>query len=95
LFLRASDQELLLAALDNPTDEFLTRELCLTKEAIKRRWSVLFERIDRAMPELFESIQTFERRVRGPQKRHVVLAYVRKHPEELRPFARAMAANVR
>jgi hypothetical protein len=93
LFLRASDQELLLAALDNPTDEWLRRELGLSKEAVKRRWSVLFERIDREMPELFESAKTVDRRVRGPQKRHVVLAYVRKRPQELRPFARATAAN--
>jgi len=95
LFLRASDQELLLAALDNPTDEWLTRELGLTKEAVKRRWSVLFERIDREMPELFESMKADDRSVRGPQKRHVVLAYVRKHPQELRPFARAVQANAR
>ncbi len=93
LFLRASDQELLLAALENPTDEWLARELSLTKEAVKRRWSVLFERIDREMPELFQSIKSVDRRVRGPQKRHVVLAYVRKHPQELRPFARAPGAT--
>jgi hypothetical protein len=95
LFLRASDQELLLAALENPTDDWLTRALGLTKEAVKRRWSVLFERIDKEMPELFESIKTGDRRVRGPQKRHVVLAYVRKHPQELRPFARVETANLR
>ncbi len=95
LFLRASDQELLLAALHNPTDEWLTRELGLTREAVKRRWSVLFERIDSAMPELFESFKTDHLRVRGPQKRHVVLAYVRNHPQELRPFARVVAAKGR
>lgn len=95
IYLRASDQELLLAALDNPTDESLTRQLGLTKEAVKRRWSVLFERVDREMPELFASVRAVDRRVRGPQKRHVVLAYVRKHPQELRPFARAAAASGR
>jgi hypothetical protein len=95
LFLRASDQELLLAALDNPTDESLTRQLRLTGGAVKRRCSVLFERIEREKPELFESVRTVNRRVRGPQKRHVVLGYVRRHPEELRPFARVVAANGR
>ena len=94
LFLRASDQELLLAALDNPTDESLTKQLGLTKEAIKRRWKVLFERVENEMPEMFEAIQNVDRKGRGPQRRHVILAYIRKHPEELRPFARVMTAQI-
>jgi len=92
LGLRTSDQELLLAAMKGATDRELRLELGLTEEAVKRRWAVDSSRVEKSKPELISGLG-FQKGTtlpaegrRGPQKRHRVLAYVRDHPEELRPF---------
>ncbi len=85
LRLRASDQELLLAAQKGATDGELTATLGLTLTAVKARWRSAFARISQAKAELTQDMDSGEGR--GLQKRHRVLAYVREHPEELRPYA--------
>jgi hypothetical protein len=84
LRLRDSDQTLLLAALGGATDQELATELRLTLSAVKARWRSTFVRISEAMPSLLGDINGVD--ARGGQKRHRVLAYVRRHPEELRPY---------
>ena len=84
LRLRESDQQLLLAALSGQTDAELATSLGVTFSAVKARWRSTFARIQEAMPDLVGD--TDDRDVRGTQKRHRVLAYIRTHPEELRPF---------
>jgi hypothetical protein len=50
-------------------------------------WLSVFERTIHAHPELFPEARFQTNGVaRSGQKRHHVLAYVRAHPEELRPF---------
>lgn len=83
LRLRDSDQQMLLAALRGATDQELARELGVTFAAVKARWRSTFARIAEAMPDLVSG--TVEEH-RGSQKRHRVVAYVRSHPEELRPY---------
>src|SRR5207248_9324862 len=83
LRLRDSDQQMLLAALGGSTDQELATELGVTFAAVKARWRSTFARIAAAMPDLVSEAGD-ERR--GSQKRHRVLAYVRSHPEELRPY---------
>jgi DNA-binding NarL/FixJ family response regulator len=85
LGLRSTDKELLVAALKGATDRELADDLNLTKEAVKRRWKVLFDRLEAVKPEIFGASVSNNGK-RGPQKRHRILAYVRDHPEELRPF---------
>lgn len=85
LRLRDSDQRLLLAALPGATDQELTTALGLTLSAVKARWRSNFARIAETMPELLHDDITGND-ARGTQKRHRVLAYVRRHPEELRPY---------
>lgn len=84
LRLRESDQELLLAALEGATDSELARQLGLTLSAIKARWRSIFEKAAKVMSELLE--EDVREEIRGSQKRHRVLAYVRNHMEELRPY---------
>jgi hypothetical protein len=73
------------------TDEGLARELNLKLTAVKRRWLTLFERIADVHPDLLPPDVRLPENgdnhigKRGPQKRHHLLAYVREHPEELRP----------
>jgi hypothetical protein len=84
LRLRESDQELLLAALGGSIDAELAAQLGVTLSAVKARWRSALARVEDAMPELVRDAD--DREGRGMQKRHRVLAYVRSHPEELRPF---------
>jgi len=91
LGLRDSDQQLLSAALVGLTDEGLARELNLKLTAVKRRWLTLFERIADVRPDLLPCDVRLPENgdnnpgKRGRQKRHHLLAYLREHPEELRP----------
>jgi hypothetical protein len=95
LRLSPSDQELLLAALDGATDEELVGILSLSKDAVKARWRSTLARIAKVNPDLVAD--DGKASGRGSQKRHRVLAYVREHPEELRPYdwsvARRKAAD--
>src|SRR3954468_5613687 len=86
LHLRDSAQQLLSAAMQGMTDVDLARTLDLKVATVKKRWSAAFEQVARAKPEIFaESAADNGKRTRGPQKRHHLLAYLRVHPEELRP----------
>ncbi len=84
LRLRESDQELLLAALNGDTDAELAAQLGITSAAVKARWRSTFARVAQALPSLVDEAD--DREGRGTQKRHRVLAYMRAHPEELRPY---------
>ena len=85
LRLREADQQLLAAALNGATDEELGAELGLTVFAVKARWRSAFSRIAGIRPGLVEDVNGLGGR--GGQKRHRVVAYLREHPEELRPYA--------
>jgi hypothetical protein len=87
LKLREADQQLLLAALNGLTDEELLSKLGISLTAVKKRWLSIFERTIDVRPDLFPAVDLQnDRQKRGRQKRHHVLAYMRRHPEELRPI---------
>jgi hypothetical protein len=86
LRLRPAEQKLLAAALSGKTDAELSHDLALSVEAVKKRWMSVFERVEEFKPGILNRTEE-EADVRGPQKRHRVVAYVRAHPEELRPFS--------
>jgi hypothetical protein len=87
LELQSSEQQLLIAALAGLTDEQLADKLRLGLPAVKKRWRSIFERLS-AQKDLFPEFSGGpDHASRGRQKRHHILAYVREHPEELRPFA--------
>ena len=86
LRLRPAEQKLLAAALSGKTDAELSADLGLSIEAIKKRWMSIFDRVDEFKPEILSKSDP-DADSRGPQKRHRVVAYVRSHPEELRPFS--------
>lgn len=86
---RHADQQLLGAALEGLTDHELADVLGLNVQTIKKRWASVFDQVSEVMPSLLPcSSHGIDRRTRGPQKRHRLLAYLRRHPEELRPFVR-------
>ncbi len=87
LALRDSERHLLAEALTYRSDVDLAKRMNLSVATVKKRWQALFDRIAVAHPELLPSDENTDAvRTRGPQKRHHVLAYVRSHPEELRPY---------
>jgi len=85
LRLLETDQQLLVAAQNGATDWELTAKLGLTIAAVKARWRSTFARIAEVKSDLVRDQENGKNR--GLQKRHGVLAYVRDHPEELRPYA--------
>jgi hypothetical protein len=91
--LRPAEQSLLAAALEGLTDEELAAKLALKLTTIKKRWASIFDRIVVVRPDLFPvaDASAQERLSRGRQKRHRVLAYLREHPEELRPVESSSA----
>ena len=86
LHLRPAEQELLAAALSGKTDAELSADLGLTVESTKKRWLSIFARVEEFKREILSPTEA-DSGGRGPQKRHRVVAYVRAHPEELRPFS--------
>ncbi len=83
--LRGTSQEVLRHALRGHTDDELARMLGITRAAVKKRWIRIFDDVERQVPS-FGNASPSRDSVRGPQRRHHLLAYVREHPEELRPF---------
>lgn len=86
LRLRPAEQRLLTAALAGQTDAELSADLGLSVEAIKKRWISIFARVERFKPEILRPTDGLGEG-RGPQKRHRVVAWIRSHPEELRPYS--------
>jgi hypothetical protein len=78
-----SQKRLLAAALRGAETTELADALCRTPAAIKRTWTAIFEKVVRHYPAL---LPITEGSSRGQQKRHKVMAYIRAHPEEMRPF---------
>jgi hypothetical protein len=81
--LTRAQQELLESALDGMDDQAVAQDLSVSVAAIKRRWQAIFERIAPVRPDLCPADGEGKR---GIQKRQRVLAHVREHMEEIRPF---------
>jgi hypothetical protein len=86
LRLRDTDKHLLSEAMSGETDTELAVKLNLSLSTVKKRWNSLFARFAEARPDLLPDSDTRENESRGLQKRHRILAYVRAHPQEVRPY---------
>jgi hypothetical protein len=87
---RASERRLLRAALMHETDPEIASFLGISTSAVKKGWAAVFGRVAEHLPEIVQDSDGDRPadggpRRRGPQKRHRLMAYVREHPEELRP----------
>ena len=92
---RKSEQRLLASALQGGTDEDLSHELDVSLSSIRRTWLAIYERVAAREPEILgESLQSsLAVPSRGKGKKHRLLAYLREHPEELRPLSRKLLAR--
>ncbi|MBP6632867.1 MAG: hypothetical protein KA297_25840 [Kofleriaceae bacterium] len=87
------EQDLLLLALRNRSDAACADELGLSPDTVKMRWRGIFERVAAHRPDWFPASagadgSGADRTTRGVEKRRHLLAYLQRHPEELRPYQR-------
>ena len=86
-FFRPGEQDLLLRALLDHTDEELARSLSLSSSAIHKKWRSIYARVADADARFFPSDPSeMGNSRRGLEKRRTLLGYLRHHPEELRPI---------
>jgi hypothetical protein len=92
LSLSPSEQRLLHSALSGGTDEELSDMLAISLFAVKKSWRAIYERMAVRLPELVPDRSEIDGRTpsRGKQKKQRLLAYLREHPEELRPVSRRL-----
>jgi hypothetical protein len=90
--LSRAEQRLLASALAGGTDEELSDGLGVSLFTVKKTWRMIYDRVADCMPELVPSNShgEAETRGRGKQKKQNLLAYLREHPEELRPISRKL-----
>ncbi|HXA64505.1 MAG TPA: hypothetical protein VNV82_05090 [Bryobacteraceae bacterium] len=87
-----SEQRLLCCALPGATDAHLAETLGISLPVVKKMWISIYGRIEDCLPDLIpDSFRPdLSSSSRGREKRRRVLAYLREHPEELRPFSRKL-----
>lgn len=76
------EQELLCWAIQGRSDDEIAPFVHVSAVAIKKRWDRIYARVEEKLPSLLPSRGDGRR---GPEKRGLLLAYLRDHPEELRP----------
>lgn len=93
---RPSEQRLLLSALAGGTDEELSDDLGVSLSATKKMWSSIYRRVAEIDPELVPSDSQLDEGTskRGRGKKQRLLAYLREHLQELRPFSRKLIGRV-
>jgi DNA-binding NarL/FixJ family response regulator len=83
---RPSEQRLLLAALQGGTDDSLAETLGVSLSAVKKTWRTTYSRVTAKSPGLIpDQVPEELTSERGKEKKQRLLAYLREHPEELRP----------
>jgi hypothetical protein len=93
-FFSHAEQELLTCALLGETDAQLARSLDLGLPTVKGRWRQVYARVAAVSPGLLpDSGDVPPEGVRGKEKRRPLLDYLRRHPEELRPYLRQRVAT--
>lgn len=82
----ATQRRLLWHALFDDSDDGLQPLLNVSNHGLKKLWRGVYDRIGDVEPEFFGDTANDEDGKRGPEKRRLVLAYMRQRPEELRPW---------
>ena len=95
-FFNRSEQRLLQAAMQGSTDMELSEQLAISASSVRRCWLSIYERVASRSPKVLgEPAAGYENAnaVRGKGKKHRLLAYLREHPEELRPLSRKLGVR--
>jgi hypothetical protein len=91
------EQRLLSRGLEGGTDEEIADKLGISLVAVRKRWRAIYDRVAEIAPELAPNLVLENGRSgeRGKSKKQRLLAYVREHPEELRPISRRLLPQFR
>jgi DNA-binding CsgD family transcriptional regulator len=92
-----SEQRLLISAMQGSTDQELSDEMAISVATVKKTWLLIYARVAARMPELIPPNSPADDGAnrRGREKKQRLIAYLREHPEELRPVSRkALQAGV-
>jgi hypothetical protein len=81
------EQSLLKTALRGGTDEELADELGVSTAGVKKAWRSIYARVEKNPMKIFTDMEPEKDGNRGKGKKNRILAYVREHPEELRPIS--------
>ena len=81
-----SERKLLRLATNDFSDDQIADELGLTLHTVKKLWRSIHSRSSECMPDLFQHMTDLPSGTRGPDRRRILLKYLRQHLEELRPF---------
>ena len=86
------EQKLLLSALSGGTNDEVSNQVGVSRATVKNTWRSIYNRATSCLPELFQDHSQADVRIpeRGKEKRRHLLAYLRDHPEELRPISRKL-----
>jgi hypothetical protein len=90
-----SEQRLLMTALAGGTDQQLADALGVTLSAVKKMWRAIYHRASLVLTGVREHQAESDSAVRGREKKQQLLAYLRDHPEELRPVSRRLLRPTR
>jgi hypothetical protein len=85
-------RQILLLAREGYTDNEIAALVGARPEAIKKRWSGIYDRVHEIFPNLLPSNGPSKR---GQEKRRALLAHLRDRPEELRPYVRPASNGAR
>jgi hypothetical protein len=87
-----SEQRLLRAAFHGLADEELSAEFGISLSTVKKTWRAIYQRAASLLPKPASpnSAAEMATRARAKEKKRRLLAYLRNHPEELRPVSRRL-----
>ncbi len=71
-------------AVDDYSDEEIAELLGLSTNAVRKRWRGIYEKMEKKITDIFSGVEKKEG-LRGHEKRRLALAWIRQHPEEIRP----------
>jgi DNA-binding CsgD family transcriptional regulator len=77
-------RQILLYAREGYTDNEIAAIIHVQPDAVKKRWTGIYERVQATFPEL---LPPNNERGRGSEKRRALLNHLRDRPEELRPYS--------
>jgi hypothetical protein len=83
-------REILLLAREGLKDQEIANAIGASPEAIKKRWTAIYERVADVFPDMLPAGRAAGR---GTEKRRALLSHLRDRPEELRPYCRVSAAR--
>ena len=88
-----SEQKLLSAALHGGIDGELSDQLGISLSAVKKTWAAIYLRVQSRKPSDLRIELDGTDGDRGKEKKQKLLAYLREHPEELRPYSLRLLEN--